>query len=360
MLVQKINLATNKRQVGEIELDDISTTAKDTLGGSELDAPYRTLYVSEDFTTGGAFYDTLAGAITFANTLAYNVLLKIYPGTYTGNYSLDPNVILEFMPETFLVATDKTISVLILAAGARVYGKVRIEYAITSGYAVTMAKNCIFEALTCAADTDAIVINDVSGSAIDSQIRVKELGKVNVIGLQGNLYIDSDKFSQLAYAGANDCYVNCKLFKKDLTVSTGKVFLNTERYFKESDTIFDISGGTTIANGRVDNYDDTTNSTTGEGHIAKVAAGTLKLHDFYAKNSSGGVIWGAGAGTLIIGSSVLQSTNIGGGSSTYPIAGLGGFTVKYVGNTGINLATQNPPIVELITANKRQDVNITI
>lgn len=359
MNVQKHDLATNKRKTGLVELDDMSDTAKAALSGSELDHPYRTLYVSEDFETGGAFYDTLAGAITYANTLAYNVLIQVYPGTYTGNYSIDPNVILYFMPETYLIATDKTVSVLIMSAGARVYGSVRIEYAITSGYAITMTKNCIFEGSYCEPDSDAVVINDPSGSAVDSQIRVKELGRVNVIALAGNIYIESDKFSQLTFAGTNDCYVNCKLFKKDTTVSNGKVYLNTERYYKLDDTIFIINGGTTIANGRVDNYSDVTNSASGDGHIVKIAAGTLKLHDFFAKNSAGGVIWGAGAGTLVIANSVLQATVGGGGGSSDTICGLPGFTVRYSGNTGINTATAGG-ITEQVTANKVQNASVTI
>lgn len=359
MNVQKHDLATNKRKLGQVELDDISDTAKAALGGSELDAPYRTLYVSEDFETGGAFYDTLAGAITFANTLAYDVLIKIYPGTYTGNYSLDSNVILYFMPETFLVATDKTVSVLIMSEGSKVYGRVRIEYAITSGYAVVMKKNCVFEAETCAADSDAIVINDPSGSAIDSQINVKELGHINVQALAGNLYIDSDKFSQLTYAGSYKCYVNCKLFKKDVTSTSGTVYLKTERYFKADNTIFTINGGTVVANGRADNYSDGTNTTDGDGHLAIIVAGTLKLHDFQGKNGGGGVIWGAGVGTLVIANSILEATAGGGGGTNDTIFGMIGFTARYSGNTGINLATAGG-LTEQVTANKVQDASVTI
>ena len=361
MNVQKHDLATNKRKLGKVELDDISDTAKAALGGSELDHPYRTLYVSADFVTGGAFYDTLAGAITYANTLAYNVLIIVYPGTYTGNYALDPNVILYFMPNTFLVASDKTISVLLMSEGARVYGFVRIEYAIVSGYAVTMNKNCILEAVSCLEDANAVLINDISGSAVDVQIRVKELGHVDVVGLVGDLYIESDKFSQLTYGGSYDCYVNCKLFKKDITVSNGKVYLNTQRYYKENSTIINLTGGSLTANGRVDRYTNSTNNTTGAGYIAIVTAGTLRLHDFYAKNAAGGVIFGGGAGNLITSNVILQATNIGGGSSFEPIAGLVGFTVTYSGRTNMNLATTpTPPITQNVTGNKIVDANITI
>ncbi|MFA7327135.1 MAG: hypothetical protein WC121_10755 [Candidatus Kapaibacterium sp.] len=359
MDVQKHDLATNKSKLGQVELADISDAAKDALGGSELDNAYRTLYVSQDFAVGGAFYDDLGDAITYANTLAYNVLIQIYPGTYTGNYYLDPNVILYFMPETIGVASDKTIPFLNFTAGAKVYGHLNIEYVITSGYAVSLERNCIFEASGCMLGSDAIVINDLGGSAIDIQIRVKELGHVNIIGLVGNAYIESDKFSQLTFAGAYKCSVNCKLFEKNLTVSSGEVYLNTDRYFKETGTIFDILGGVTVANGRVDNYADVTDSGTGDGHIAKIVSGTLKLHDFFAKNGGGGVIWGGALGVLVIANSVLQAVVGGGGGSSDTVSGLVGFTVRYSGNTGINTATAGG-ITEQVITNKILDAAITI
>jgi hypothetical protein len=263
------------------------------------------------------------------------------------------------MPNTFLEATDDEISVLILDAGARVYGHVRIEYVIVSGYAVTMKKNSIFEAETCVPDSDAVLINDATGSATDSEIRVKELGHVSVTALAGNLYIESDKFSQLTFAGSYECYVNCKLFKKDVTATNGTVYLNVDKYFKENNTIFTVNGGDVVANGRVDNYSDGTNPADGDGHIAIIAAGTLTLHDFQARNSGGGVIWGAGVGTLIIANSILEATAGGGGGSSDTIYGVVGFTARYSGNTNINTITAGT-ITEQVIANKVQDASITI
>lgn len=365
MNVQKHDLATNKRKLGQVELADISDAAKDALGGSELDHPYRTIYVSQDFAVGGAFYDTLAGAITYANSLAYNVLIQVYPGTYTGNYYLDPNVILNFMPETFLVATDTTLPVLTFSAGAKVYGYVRIEYSQTSGYQVGIKNGCTFEFITCGADYDPvkptnydIVLTDAGTE--DVLIRGHEfVGRVNVITSGSNLRIESNALSLVKYSGTANCYIKCRRFKQSLTTDSGTVYLNTDRYLTVTDTIFNINGGTTIANGRADLYSAVTNSTTGEGHIAKIAAGTLKLNDFYAKNGAGGVIWGAPVGTLVIANSVLQATVGGGGGTSDTIYGVVGFTVRYSGNTGINTATAGG-LTEQVPTNKVQDAAITI
>lgn len=351
-------MATNKSKLGLVELADISDAAKDALGGSELDHPYRTIYVSQDFVLGGAFYNTLAGAITYANTLAYEVLIIVYPGTYTGNYYLNSTLTLYFMPNTIGIASDKTVPFLNFTAGAKVYGHLKIEYVITSGYAVSMKRDCIFESDNCVLGQDAIIIND-GGTAIDILIKVKELGHVNIIGLLGNTYIESNKLGKLTYGGSGKCHVNCELYEKELTVSSGEVYLNVQRYFRENGTLFNILGGVTVANGRVNRYSEVTNSGTGVGHIAKIMAGTLKLHDFYAKNGAGGVIWGGGLGTLVIANSVLQATVGGGGGSSDTICGAVGFIVRYSGNTGLNTPTA-AGITEQVGANKIVDPAITI
>lgn len=353
---------------GKFTVQDIIDLVPTPSSGSQLDTPYRTVYVSSTFTTTGQFYNTLAGAITYGNTLAYDILIVVFPGTYTGNYSVDSNVNIFFLDETYVTASSNSTPTFTLNGG-NIHGYLTTSNtSLTSGYEITIADGGTFECKDAGADSYAsggVGTFYVSGTGgADVKIKAhKHLGLIRFSGTFGYVNIEAPEIGGIiAYANAsttNFGFVKANVLKTVVNISSGYLDLDIGEYIKVTGIIATISGGKLRMSGRADKYSNAGNTVTGDGFLAKITAGTLILHDFQGKNASGGVVWvNTGLGKLITQSTVLEAGSMGGGADA-AIYGMIGASVIYSGHTSTNSATGGA-ITESVTANHTVNAAVTI
>jgi len=319
-----------------------------------------TLYVSPTFPNENRMYSTFAAAIAYANTApndAHVWTIRTYSGLYEGNYDVNKNIVetignVEFKPSS-------NSSPLMSFEGGRLTGNALLTNGAETMTVplVTVKTGAKIQAKRIVSNIRAIEVQSNAGNpTVDLEIDVHDLGDVKDANTGGAVLmkLNANSCSGVELVGNTNSKYHCEIKSHTgkVKLSTGTLYMDTQRYTKLTDTIVEITGGAARISGTVDSYSDTTGLVTQSG-------GTLKLHQFFAKNGGGSVIDGT-AGTLIIGNSVLQAGDPGGGLSP-TISGTPSYTVTYNNATSLNSdPIPSPGMTQNVEDNRLVDSAVTI
>lgn len=332
----------------------INSTAS---GSSQLDTAQYTFYVSPNFTQTGHFYNDLEDALDDATLTATPHTIIVLKGTYTGNFAVGSNYVY-CAPEVEIKTTNKAFPVITVGTSGKWLGDADIVDNPTSGYAVELDDDTVFEFNTCIEDDNAIEITAINSG--DVYIRGNRVGKVYTASHELRTYIDVETITEIEWSDFGECYIECKEFEELATVTSGRVQIEAQRYLADNVRLFSVSGGTLIASGRLEDFDDVQNTTTGAGFPILHTGGTIQLNNFFAYNARGGIIFGA-SGTLKTANTTLQAgtDGIGGTADTIYSPVFGTYPVLYNNSTSLN-SNPHANVVEVATGNKVQNASITI
>lgn len=345
---------SNSDAKGKITVNDIVSLAGQD---SQLDTTEYTFFVSPNFTQTGNFYNDLEDALDDATTTTIPHTIIVFKGTYTGNFAVGANYVY-CMPEVEIKTTNKAFPVIEVGTSGKWLGDADIVDNPTSGYAVELEDDTVFEFNTCIEDNNAI---DITASASgDVYIKGNRVGKVYTATHELTTYIDVETISEIDWGDLGNCYVECKEFETVATVSAGTVRINADRYLAEDTRIFNVSTGTLIASGRAEDFDEAEDTSNGDGFPIIQTGGTIQLNNFFCTNAQGGIVFGS-SGTLKTANTTLEAGTAGGGGTADTIYSpvFGAYTVLYNNSTSLN-SNPHANVTETVTANKVQNASITI
>ena len=345
---------SNSDAKGKVTVNDIVSLAGQD---SQLDTTQYTFFVSPNFTETGNFYNNLENALDDATTTTTPHTIIVFKGTYTGNFDVGANYVY-CMPEVEIKTTNKAFPVIEVGTSGKWLGDADIIDNPTSGYAVELDDDTVFEFNTCIEDDNAInIIAEASG---DVYIKGNRVGKVYTATHELTTYIDVETISELEWSDSGDCYIDCKEFESVATITAGTVRINAHRYLATTNRIFDVTTGTLIASGRAEDYNVAENTTTGAGFPILHTSGTIQLNNFFAHNAQGGIVFGA-SGTIKLANTTLEAGTAGGGGTANTIyaPAPASYTALYNNSTSLN-SNPNANVAEVATGNKVQNASITI
>lgn len=341
------------------------------VAGSQLDTVEHTIYVSPNFTQTGQFYNDLGDAITYANGRAYDVVIIVYAGTYSGNYVLSNRVQMYCFKEVIIGGASLSSPVLTMQNGAKIFGEGQIGgNPLYTGYEITMAGDNVLEGRNIGADIYTSGGSTIYISGGDVEIRVQEsLGIVVMNGALNYIHIYADVIGRIDYtntansdSGDKSCYIKTNILNGGVYCRQGDMYIETEliRYIALPgiNNCIIMEGGFLRITGRIaEEYANSTNAVTGDGFIAKVQEGTLFLHDFEGRNPLGGCVWLGPLGVLITNSVILEAGFLTGGAPQPAVDGMGTLTCS--GQLNTNSATAIT-VIENIAVNHTVDPAVVI
>ena len=331
---------------------------------SVLAAQY-TLFVSPTFPNSNQMFSTFAAAVAFANTApndAHVWTIRTYSATHTGNYDVNNNIVecigdVEFKPSS-------NSSPLMSFEGGRLTG----NPILTNGAQtmtvplVTVKTSAKLQAKRIVSNIRALEVQSNAGDpTVDLELDVHDLGDVKDANTGGTVLmkIDANSCSGFVFNGnTNSNYlIDCKEMSGTLEINNGYCRIEAKRYLNTSIRLFEVTGGSLIATGRLEEYAATTDAATGDGFPYYIADGSMRLIDIQAKNANGGVIFGMG-GELIMSHTVLESGTTSGGNKP-TIDSLGPFSVLYTTKCSLNEAVA-PTVTETATGNRETNPSIRV
>jgi hypothetical protein len=352
-LVQKLNTITGKWEASELIEDDLPDGIG---GGSQLDIAEKTLYVCSPFTTEGQFYDNIEDAITDADADGNAHTIEIW-GVHSGNF--DFGIHTAYLHPLAEIKPYNTAFPAIYLRGGNLLGDgiVTDGGLTTTDYLIEVTEDATIEAREIYGDYGAINLSGFSGGAGRYiEINVNKIGEINYDSVTAPVYADINAgfLNGLEINGHTEATFNItvKEFLGKANLRNGRVYLDVQNYLTEDTRLLEVAGAKVVAKGRLEDFDEASSNTTGVGFPILMASGELRLYDFFAKNGSGGLIFGVD-GLLVMGHSVLESGSVGGGGGDYTIdaAAAGPFNVIF--NTRCSLNYTVNPIITQVTAGNR-------
>lgn len=346
--------------------DDIDIVEYVTGVTSQLDSADYTFYVTTGFTEADNYYNDIEDALTDADAVGVNHNIIVLDGTHSGNYDVGGHT-LTLMKEVYIEPYNLGFPAVYLDGGNILgWGTIQAGDGDTvTSYLVEVKGSCKIEAKQILGGYGSLSIVTKSGqTSYELDVDVDELDQVyDTCNATGRISINSNKFTSIKLDGhiGTNCYVNGHEFMGTATVEKGTLSLDFHNYMVEDTNLFEVNGGTLKASGRLESFDDTTNTTTGVGFPITQSAGTLVLKEFYAKNAQGGIIFGGG-GNLKISNSVMEAGTVGVGTPdewVYAPAPAG-YSVLYTNWSSFNSDKHTNVSETITTTNHTVNASITI
>lgn len=320
----------------------------------------KTLYVSPTFPNSNQMYSTLTAAIAYANAnSAFIWTIIVYPGTYTGNYDLNKNIVYSVGDVTFIPSNANAATFTIEDGMILGYPVIDDAGANGTSYMLEIKKYAKLELKSCLGGYGAIKVLVGSGSTgCDIQIDADTLGRIyDTSAAAGKIEANiKNSYGFLLDGHIDTKYeVRCQLMNSSTEISKGTMHLDVQKFAQTSANMLKVDGAdaTLIASGRLEDYSNGT-----DAPIVQTA-GKLVLNNLFAKNAAGSVVDGT-AGELFTANTVLEAGALGGGYHP-TINGTPSYKVRYSNATSLNSQpVPIPGITQRVTGNKTVEPDVKI